>query len=91
MKKQSSLIEAVKAKLAYYNGHAMPAACAPLVLIMQANKFERAQLAAMSLAFQRKELKEARNWLKRGNVDMAKALLSSWRCERQSYNLLFSI
>jgi hypothetical protein len=91
MKKQSALIEAVKAKMAYYNGYAMPAACAPLVLIVKASKFERAQLAAMSLAFQRKELKEARNWLKRGNVDMAKALLSSWRCERQSYNLLFSI
>lgn len=91
MKKQSALIEAVKAKLEKYNGYAMPAACAPLVLIMKASKFERAQLAAMSVAFQKRELSEARKWLKRGNADMAKALLSSWRCERQSYNLLFTI
>lgn len=90
MKKQSALIQAVKEKLAFYNYNIGPATVAPVELVFKASKFERGQVAAMSLKEQRQCLTKAKKAIKQGNPDLAQCWLASYKAERNCYNLLLS-
>lgn len=89
MKKQSVLINTVKEKLAFYRGNIGPATVAPVILIMKASKFEKMTLAAMSIKEQRHCLAQARKALKQGIPEAARSWITSYKVERNCYNLLF--
>jgi hypothetical protein len=88
---KSALIEAVKAKLAHYGNAIGPATCAPMILIVKANKFERAAIAAMSMKEQRICLANARKALKDKNATLASCWIASYKVERDCYKMLFNI
>ena len=85
-----TLIEATKAKLAICP-HAGPAGAAPIALLVKASDFERSAVAAMSIKAQKAGLQKARELIAKGMPDVAKLYITSFKIERQNYNLLFTL
>lgn len=62
----------------------------PLHMLIVASKFERGQVAALSMREQKELLAVARLKLKKGDIDGAQAYLTSWKAERRAYDNLFT-
>lgn len=89
MKKQT-LLDAVYACKFWGAGYIHAAQAVPLYMLISASKFERAQVAALSLREQKELLAVARHELKNGNAEIAKLYIESFRLERRAYNNLFN-
>lgn len=85
-----TLIEATKAKLAECPNIG-PASAAPIALLVKANAFQRAAVAAMSIKAQKADLKKAKTLLAKGMPDVAKLYITSYKAERKNYELLFTL
>lgn len=85
-----TLIEATKAKLAICP-HTGPASAAPIALLVKASDFERSAVAAMSIKAQKADLQKAKELISKGMHDVAKLYITSFKIERQNYNLLFTL
>ena len=84
------LLEATKAKLAECPNIG-PASAAPIALLVKASAFERCAVAAMSIKAQKADLQKAKELIAKGMPDVAKLYITSFKVERQNYNLLFTL
>lgn len=92
MKKNTrpTLLDAVYSCKLWGRGYWSAAQAVPLYMLINANKFERAQVAALSMREQKQLLAVARNYLKKGNPDAAQIYIASYHAERRAYNNLFT-
>lgn len=85
-----TLLDAVYSCKLWGQGYWHAAQAVPLYMLINASKFERAQVAALSLREQKELLAVARNYLKKGNPDAAQLYIASYYAERSAYNNLFT-
>lgn len=92
MKKNTkpTLLDAVYSCKLWGRGYIHAAQAVPLYMLINASRFERAQVAALSLREQKELLAVARTQLKNGNAEIAKLYIESFRIERRAYNNLFT-
>lgn len=89
MKKQT-MLQSVKDCRLFSRGYQGPAQSVRLVDLINASMFERGQIAALSIKYQRAELEKARKYLKKGKPDAAQMYILSYQLERKNYNQLFT-
>ena len=85
-----TLLDAVYSCRLWGKGYWHAAQAVPLHRLVNASKFERAQVAAVSLKEQREILKKARAYIAKGQPDAAQLMLACYRAERAAYNNLFT-
>ena len=92
MKKNTkpTLLDAVYSCKMWGHGYWHAAQAVPLYMLVNASKFERAQVAALSLREQKELLAVARHELKNGNAEIAKLYIESFKAERRAYDNLFT-
>lgn len=92
MKKNTkpTLLDAVYSCKLWGRGYIHAAQAVPLYMLISASKFERAQVAALSMREQREILGVARAYIKSGNIEAAKLYIESFRLERRAYDNLFT-
>lgn len=88
--KKLSIVSHVKACRMVKSGCIGPAASVPLYLLIDASKFDRATVAAMSIKDQRQQLATARQMLKQGQPEVAALYIVAYKRERAAYNNLFT-
>lgn len=84
-----TLLDAVYSCKMWGAGYIHAAQAVPLYMLISASKFERAQVAALSMREQKEILGVARDQIKKGNFEVAKLYIESFRLERRAYNNLF--
>ena len=89
-KAKATLLDAVYSCKFWGAGYIHAAQAVPLYMLISASKFERAQVAALSLREQREILGTARAHIKKGNFELAKLYIESFKFERRAYNNLFT-
>lgn len=92
MKKNTkpTLLDAVYSCKLWGRGYLHAAQAVPLYLLVDASRFERGQVAALSMREQKELLAVARDQLKKGNAEVAKLYIESFKMERRAYNNLFT-
>lgn len=88
--KKNTMLESVKACRLFQKGYQGPAQSVRLVDLVNASMFERGQIAAMSIKYQRAELAKARKYIDKGQPDAAQMYILSYKLERKNYNQLFT-
>ena len=92
MKKNTklTLLDAVYSCKLWGRGYIHAAQAVPLYMLIDASRFERAQVAALSMREQKELLAVARHELKNGNAEIAQLYIESFKAERRAYNNLFT-
>ena len=92
MKKNTkpTLLDAVYSCKFWGAGYIHAAQAVPLYMLVNASRFERAQVAALSMREQKEILGTARAHIKSGNIEAAKLYIESFKMERRAYNNLFT-
>lgn len=92
MKKSNkpTLLDAVYSCKFWRAGYYHAAQAVPLYMLVNASRFERAQVAALSLREQKEILGAARAYIKKGNFEAARLYIESFKAERRAYTNLFT-
>ena len=85
-----TLLDAVYSCKLWGAGYIHAAQAVPLYMLISASKFERAQVAALSLREQKEILAVARSYIKNGNCEAARLYIETFKAERRAYNNLFT-
>lgn len=85
-----TLLDAVYSCKLWGAGYIHAAQAVPLYMLVNASRFERGQVAALSMREQKELLAVARLKLKKGDIDGARLYIASFNAERRAYNNLFT-
>lgn len=85
-----TLLDAVYSCRLWGRGYVHAAQAVPLYMLVNASRFERGQVAALSLREQKELLGVARRKLKNGDIEGAQLYIESFKAERRAYNNLFT-
>lgn len=87
---KATLLDAVYSCKLWGAGYIHAAQAVPLYMLITASKFERGQVAALSMREQKEILSVARDQIRKGNFEVAKLYIESFKMERRAYNNLFT-